>query len=69
MLRRRKTQKNKKWSETLELIKQNPYITRIELSNALKINPSAVQRHIIKLKNEGIIERVGGDKGGYWKVV
>ncbi|MDR1169490.1 MAG: hypothetical protein LBK97_01485 [Prevotellaceae bacterium] len=32
------------------------------------MNPSAVQRHIQKLKADGIIERIGGDKGGYWKI-
>jgi len=52
----------------LELIKENPKITRSELSDKLGINPSAIQRHIQKLKTEGIIERIGGDKGGYWKI-
>jgi Fic family protein len=59
----------KKWSEVLELIKENPKITRTELSNKLGINPSAIQRHIQKLKTEGIIERIGGDKGGCWKII
>jgi Fic family protein len=58
----------KKWSEVLELIKENPKITRSELSDKLGINPSAIQRHIQKLKSDGFIERIGGDKGGYWKI-
>ena len=58
----------KKWSEVLDLIVENPRITRSELSDKLGINPSAIQRHIQKLKKEGIIERIGGDKGGYWKI-
>ena len=58
----------KKWSEVLELIKANPKITRSELSDELGINPSAIQRHIQKLKKEGVIVRIGGDKGGYWKM-
>jgi DNA-binding transcriptional ArsR family regulator len=58
----------KKRSEILELIKENPKITRTELSNKLGINPSAIQRHIQRLKAEGVIERIGGDKGGYWKI-
>ena len=52
----------------LELIAEKPNITRKELSEALKINPSAVQKHIEKLKNEGIISRVGSDKKGRWKM-
>jgi len=63
----------KKWSEKvvrlLELIVEKPNITRTELSEALKINPSAVQKHIDKLKNEGIISREGSDKKGVWKVI
>lgn len=59
----------KKWSEVLELISENPKITRAELSEKLEINPSAVQKHILKLKTNGRIVRIGGDKGGYWKIL
>jgi len=62
----------KKWSEKvvrlLELLVENPGITRKELSVALQINQSAVQKHIDKLKNEGVISREGSDKKGIWKV-
>ncbi|MCL1936850.1 MAG: Fic family protein [Candidatus Azobacteroides sp.] len=58
----------KRWSEVLHLIKENPSISRKELSDKLDINPSAIQKHIQKLKSEGLIERIGGDKGGYWKI-
>jgi len=57
------------WSEVLKLIKENPKTTRGELSNKLGINPSVIQRHIQKLKTEGTIERIGGDKGGFWKIM
>lgn len=63
----------KKWSETTqkvyELIKENPSISRKELSDTLKINQSAVQKHIEKLKKEGAIIRKNGNKGGHWKVL
>ena len=59
----------KRWSEVLNLIKENPSISRKELSDKLEINPSATQKHIQKLKSEGLIERMGGDKGGYWKIL
>ncbi|MDR1123212.1 MAG: winged helix-turn-helix transcriptional regulator [Elusimicrobiota bacterium] len=63
----------KKWSETLvkvfELIHKNSKITRKELSETLKINPSAIQKHIAKLKTLGFIARVGPDKTGYWKAI
>ena len=62
----------KKWSETalriLDLLKQNPKISRKELCEELKINPSAVQKHIEKLKEANKIERIGGAKGGEWRI-
>jgi len=63
----------KKWSENLvkifELIRNDPKITRKELSEILQINPSAVQKHIEKLKTECIISRVGSDKTGSWEIL
>ncbi|MDR3367289.1 MAG: Fic family protein [Prevotellaceae bacterium] len=62
----------KKFSEQvvrlLDLIIEKPNITRKELSEALQINPSAVQKHIQKLKNEGVISREGSDKKGFWRI-
>ena len=52
----------------LQLIKDNPSITRKVLSETLGISPSAIQKHIDRLKAEGIIVRNGGDRGGSWKV-
>ncbi len=67
---------SEKWSELSErqteiisLIKQNSRITRRELSEKLAINPSAIQKHLEKLKEMGIIKRIGPDKGGYWEVL
>lgn len=51
----------------LTLLKDNPNITRQALADALKINASAVQKHLEKLKEAGAIERIGGTRG-YWKV-
>ena len=66
----------KRWSELtqrqaeiLQLIKENQKITRKMLSEKLNINPSAVQKHINKLKQKGLLKRVGPTKGGYWKIV
>ena len=37
-------------------------MTRKELAETLKINTSAIQKHIQKLKQLGIIERVGSEE-------
>lgn len=54
--------------ELLELLKANPFATRAELSMALQISPSAVQKHLEKLKH-GYICRAGGDFGGHWEII
>lgn len=50
------------------IISSDPHITRTKLSSITGINTSAIQKHIAKLKAEGRIKRVGGDRGGYWLV-
>lgn len=55
--------------EVLRLIKENPQITRNALSKTLCIATSAVQKHINRLKSDGIIRRIGGDYGGHWEIV
>lgn len=66
---------SERWSEAgfsrnqikiINFIKENPKISRKELSDKLHINPSAIQKHIEKLKQERIIKRIGPDKGGHW---
>ena len=55
--------------EVLKHIKENPQITRKILSETIGVSPSAIQKHINRLKNDGIIRRVGGDRGGHWEVI
>lgn len=57
-----------KQDSVLALIYLKPDISRAEIARQLKINESAVQKHLTNLKTKGIIERVGPAKGGYWKV-
>ena len=63
----------KRWSETtqtvFDLIKANPHISRKQLCDELNINPSAVQKHIEKLKALNTIKRQGGAKGGHWEIL
>jgi predicted HTH transcriptional regulator len=49
------------------LIKNNPKISRIELAQQLKINESAIQKHLNALKRKGVISRIGGTRG-YWQI-
>lgn len=53
----------------LELIKDNPTISKKELAEAIKISTTAIDKNIKTLKDKGLIKRVGPDKGGYWQIV
>ena len=50
----------------LSLIASDPFVTTNEMSKQLQINRSAISKHIKKLKEDDIIERIGPDKGGKW---
>ena len=53
--------------EVLDLIINDPAISRKALSKKLTINPSAVQKHIDALKQKGIISRES-ETTGYWEI-
>lgn len=39
------------------------------LAQRIGIIPKAVEKHIFRLKADGVLRRIGPDKGGYWQVV
>ena len=55
--------------KTKQLIEENPHITISELAEKLSISKRAVDKQVAKLKENGIMERIGPDKGGYWKII
>ncbi len=38
------------------------------MADIIKISTRAIEKQLHKLKREGVIDRIGSDKGGYWKV-
>ncbi len=66
-----KTQKGSEKSseKILRLIQQNSQVTIKELAEQIGISTRAIEKNIAKLKSENRIERIGGDKGGHWKVI
>lgn len=50
------------------LIKQDNKITATQISQRLNISLSTAKRRIKELKEQKIIERIGSDKTGYWKI-
>ena len=55
--------------KVLELLKVNPTITQLELSNELKTSRRTISTVLSKLKEKGKIERVGSDRKGSWKIL
>lgn len=53
----------------LELIAENSHITQLQLSEIIQINEKNIRNNIKKLKELGLLRRVGSAKGGYWEVV
>ena len=52
----------------LALLLGNPNITKKKIESELSVSHSTVDRIMKKMKEANIIERVGSDRNGYWKV-
>lgn len=53
----------------LEAIASNPRATRAQLSMELNVSERTVSECIATLKKHNCIERIGGNKSGYWKII
>ena len=53
----------------LELISASPNITISEIADRLGMTTRGVDKNIKRLKEQGVIRRVGPDKGGHWEVI
>ena len=62
-------QKSDQMHQILDLIKRNPKISRAELSEKTGLHDSSVKRRLKALVDEGFIQRIGPDKGGYWQLL
>ena len=60
----------KKQEEILLYLKKNPNASRKELTETITdLTEDGVKYNLTRLKNLGLIQRVGSDKGGYWRVI
>jgi fido (protein-threonine AMPylation protein)/biotin operon repressor len=53
----------------LQHLKQNPKANYGELAAKTEFSTATIKRHIQELKKMGIIERIGSDKTGFWKII
>lgn len=52
----------------LELIKEKSQISRSEISHKMGLHESSVKRRLKLMVDKGIIQRIGSDRGGHWKI-
>ena len=58
----------KSWEKIVALLSKDGKLSAVLLAEKIGISAKAVEKHLSNLKVDGIIERVGPAKGGYWKV-
>ena len=51
------------------LLSKDGKLSAMALAGFIGITPKAVEKQIAKLKAEGVLKRIGPDKGGYWQVI
>ena len=56
-----------KYQKILEAIIENPQISRKEISLKLGETEETIQSRMRKLVRDGLLRRVGPDKGGHWE--
>ena len=66
--KRPESDQSKQEDAIIELLKENPYISRKEISGRLGLHDSSVKRRLASLQEKGAVKRIGPDKGGYWEV-
>lgn len=58
---------NRTQQKILDMIQENPKITQTAMAEKLDITPRAVKKNIKELADNGLVERVGSARMGYWK--
>ena len=53
----------------LILIRANPRISKREMADSIGISTTAIDKHIIALKDKGLLQRIGSDKAGHWALL
>ena len=52
----------------LELMKENPYISRADLAKLTNLSETSIYRNIEAMRGK-YLRRVGPDKGGFWEII
>ena len=53
----------------IEIMADDSTVTIPQIAEQLKLHPRGIEKHIKQLQEQGLIKRIGGDKGGHWEIV
>ena len=53
----------------IDLIKEDPYIATSKMAEIIGVDRRNIARNIKKLQEQGVVRRVGPDKGGFWEII
>ena len=53
----------------LKAIKNNPFITQDELSKVIGLSRKSIIQNMNKMKDNGLLKRVGAAKNGHWEIL
>ena len=56
-------------AKILELISNDPVITTSKLANMLSVTRKTISTHMKIMKKNNVIERIGSERKGYWKIL
>ena len=59
---------NKTQQKIADIISDNPKVTQGEMAKQMQLSLSAIKKSMKEMVEVGAIERVGSNKGGYWKI-
>ena len=60
---------SEKEQKTLELLLEDPGYTSPQIAEKLKVSRVSVTKYLKSLKEKGLIERIGSDRKGYWRII
>lgn len=61
--------REKTGEKIIRFVRENPVISMEDLARAVGISSKGIEWQIAKLKKQGILKRIGPDKGGHWEVL
>ena len=53
----------------VDIVEDNPNVTIAQVAELLQMNIRGIAKHFQRLQQQGILRRIGPDKGGHWEVL